>query len=106
MDPRSNFRRWDAPSSGSTKLAAKTKAYSLDAVSFPFELKLGGVEAMLRGSITERAALSHGSHAIWTAWAQNASGLAVSRNRPNASKDGIACRLIESCSASSLCERR
>jgi hypothetical protein len=64
MDPRSNFCRWDAPSSGSTKLAGKaTEGYSLDAVSFPFELNFAGVEAMLRGSITERVAFSQGSHA-------------------------------------------
>ena len=60
MDPRSNFRRWDAPSSGSTKLAAKTEATRLDAVSFPFELNLGGVEAMLRGSIP--FTLIHSTH--------------------------------------------
>jgi len=35
----------------------------LDAVSFPFELNLGGVEAMRRDIITEPAAFSQGSHA-------------------------------------------
>ena len=34
-----------------------------DAVSFPF-VSFGGVEAMFRGSLAERAALSQGSHAI------------------------------------------
>jgi hypothetical protein len=33
-------------------------------------------------------------------------GWPVSRYRPNASKDGIACKLMEICSASSLNERR
>jgi hypothetical protein len=51
------------------------------------------------GSVTKRAALSQGSHANWTAWAQSTNGLAVSRNWPNASKEGIACKLMESCSA-------
>ncbi len=33
---------------------------------------------MLRGSGTERATLSQGSHANWTAWAHSANGFAVS----------------------------
>ena len=36
-------------------------------VQSPFELSFGGAGAMLRGSDTERATLSQGSHANWTA---------------------------------------
>ena len=40
---------------------------SLATVQSPFELSLGGAGAMLRGSDTERATLSQGSHVNWTA---------------------------------------
>ena len=61
---------------------------------------------MFLGSVTERAALSQAKQAIWKVWAHSANGFVVSRNRPNASKDGIACKLMDSCSALSLSERR
>ena len=40
---------------------------SLATVQSPFELSLGGAGTMLRGSDTERATLSQGSHVNWTA---------------------------------------
>src|SRR5262249_4967045 len=49
---------------------------------------------------------SQGNHAICTARAQNANGLALSTKRPNASKEGTACRLIEICSLSPPGDRR
>jgi hypothetical protein len=67
MDPRSNFRRWDAPSSGSTKLANKTEATRWIRFRSHSSLTLGALRAVLRGSVIERAAFSQGSHAIWTA---------------------------------------
>jgi hypothetical protein len=56
-------------------------------------------DGWLRGS-TALVAASQESHAICTALAQNPKGLALSTKRPNASKEGTACRLIEICSAS------
>ena len=91
MDPRSNFRRSDAPSSGSTKLAAKTEATRWMPFRFHSSLTLGA-SRLLPDSVTERAAFSHGSHAIWTAWAQMPMGWPFRGDRPNASKEGIACR--------------
>src|SRR5262249_49237981 len=62
--------------------------------------------ATFHGSTALCAASSQGCQASRVACAQNASGLVLSRKRPNASNDGIACRLIEISSASPSGERR
>jgi hypothetical protein len=46
------------------------------------------------------AAVRQGSHATCITCVQNANGLALSTKRPNASKEGTACRFIDICSAS------
>ena len=72
----------------------------------PLDVGFAGTEGMLQGNVADRTALSQGRQAIWKVWAHSANGFVVSRNRPNASKDGIACKLMEICSASLLSERR
>jgi len=72
----------------------------------PLDVGFAGTDGMLQGNVADRTALSQGRQAIWKVWAHSANGFVVSRNRPNASKDGIACKLMEICSASLLSEQR
>jgi len=64
----------------------------------PLDVGFAGIDWMLQGNVADRTALSQGRQAIWKVWAHSANGYA--------SKDGIACKLMENCSASSLSERR
>ena len=70
------------------------------------EPAFGSSGARFQGGITTRAASSQGNQASRVTSAQNIKGLAASKKRPNASKEGTACRLIEICSVSPPGDRR
>ncbi len=65
-----------------------------------------GDDGGARASMTLRVAASQGAEATRAASAQNASGLANRRKRPNASNEGVASKLIEICSLSPPGDRR
>lgn len=52
------------------------------------------------GWLPERVPCSQGNHAIWASYAHSTNGLSASRYWLNASNDGTACNVVETCSAS------
>jgi hypothetical protein len=64
------------------------------------EARSRGPGGAFHGWLPERVPCSQGNHAIWASYAHSTNGLSASRYWLNASNDGTACNVMETCPAS------